>query len=120
MGNQPSVASQLKDIAPIPVSVVKWRLVPWAVTTVLMLAILFTAGISSGWFTGTSTYEYCTGPKDERKCETKERSKGWNILFVSLGSLLGGLLVGSMVYGIGVSIYNPKAAAAGALFSAFR
>ena len=85
---------------------ITWGVVPGAITGILIFTIIAVLQVP---LTGESEVRVC---KKGRECEDKMVSNRWNILWYILAPLIGGLIVGGLIFKLGFMIHNPKTGAA--------
>jgi hypothetical protein len=87
----------------VPVNVITWGVIPGVIAGIIILIILIYLKIP---LSGTRKIRVCRG--SPQVCEDKEVSNKYNILWYTLGPLIGGLIIGSIGYKIGIMAKNPK------------
>jgi len=92
------------------VSVVKWGLIPAAITLMLVVGLCYSLGVR---VTGTTSAQVCVGrgAGKDRDCKVKQISNLWNVLWISMIGVVASSVVGVSSYKMGLAIYNPKIAA---------
>ena len=89
---------------------ITWGVIPGAITGILILTIIAVLQVP---LTGESEVRVCKKSGDGVKdCENKMVSNRWNILWYILAPLIGGAIVGGLIFRLGFIIHNPKTGAA--------
>jgi hypothetical protein len=88
---------------------ITWGVIPGAITCVIILTIISVLQVP---VTGESERNVCTNFNGVKKCETKMVSNKYNILLYILAPLIGGVIVGGLIFQLGFIIHNPKTGAA--------
>jgi len=89
---------------------ITWGVIPGAITCILILTIIAVLQVP---VTGESEMRVCKKSVDGVKdCENKMVSNRWNILWYILAPVIGGAIVGGLIFKLGFMIHNPKTGAA--------
>ena len=88
---------------------ITWAVIPGSVACILILTIISVLQVP---VTGESERNVCTTFNGVKNCEKKMVSNKWNILIYILVPLIGGCIIGGLIFQLGFMIHNPKAGAA--------
>lgn len=82
-----------------------WGVVPGVIACILILTIVVVLQIP---LSGESEVLVCTNKSGIQECENKMVSNRWNILWYILAPLIGGAIIGGLIFRLGFFIHNPK------------
>ena len=88
---------------------ITWGVIPGVITGILILTIIAVLQVP---LTGESEMRVCQTTDGVKDCENKMVSNRWNILWYILTPLIGGAIVGGLIFKLGFMIHNPKSGAA--------
>ena len=88
---------------------ITWGVIPGVITGILILTIIAVLQVP---LTGESEMRVCQTTDGVKDCENKMVSNRWNILWYIFAPLIGGAIVGGLIFKLGFMIHNPKSGAA--------
>ena len=86
-----------------------WGVVPGAIAGILIFTIVAVLQVP---IKGESEINVCNQINGKKECEKKMVSNRWNLLWYILAPLIGGVIVGGLIFKLGFIIHNPKTGAA--------
>jgi hypothetical protein len=88
---------------------ITWGVIPGVITGILILTIIAVLQVP---LTGESEMRVCKKTDGVKDCENKMVSNRWNILWYIFAPLIGGAIIGGLIFKLGFMIHNPKSGAA--------
>jgi uncharacterized membrane protein len=88
---------------------ITWGVVPGVITGILILTVIAVLQVP---LTGESEVTVCKTRDGVKDCENNMVSNRWNILWYILAPLIGGAIIGGLIFKLGFMIHNPKSGAA--------